>query len=297
MVVVPPGPVAADQVSDLKAQAAQIAQDLVLEQLQIGAYQQQYDVDIAKVQRDEAKIGSTEHQIQADISRVSRDHKRLQAEAVSAYINLDPGFDGALFDGNQNNALAKGEYEEVVGGDIALTMDVLHTDENGLRAERIILEQQEAQDQATTNQEGALANAASQTQGELESKQSEITGELAVAVAQQQAAQAAAAAAAVRAAQAQAQAQSQVPRRNRQCRRAGLQRAHLNLRLNLRPPPPPRRHRAVPSPRRPATRRCLPSSNASCRPNQAATTARSHLGARTWAVSNSARRHGTKRPS
>ena len=66
-VVVPPGPVAADQVSDLKAQAAQIAQDLVLEQLQIGTYQQQYDVDIAKVQRDEAEIGSSEDQIQADI--------------------------------------------------------------------------------------------------------------------------------------------------------------------------------------------------------------------------------------
>ncbi len=55
-VVVPPGPVAADQVSDLKAQAAQIAQDLVLEQLQIGTYQQQYGVDIAKVQRDEVEI-------------------------------------------------------------------------------------------------------------------------------------------------------------------------------------------------------------------------------------------------
>ena len=52
-VVASPGPVAADQVSDLKAQAAQIAEDLVLEQLQIGADQQQYDVDRAKVQRDE----------------------------------------------------------------------------------------------------------------------------------------------------------------------------------------------------------------------------------------------------
>ena len=93
-VVVPPGPVAADQVSDLKAQAAQIAQDLVLEQLQIGSYQQQYDVDIAKVQRDQAEIGSSEDQIQADISRVSRDRKRLQSEAVSAYINLDPEVNG-----------------------------------------------------------------------------------------------------------------------------------------------------------------------------------------------------------
>ena len=206
-VVVPPRPVAADQVSDLKAQAAQIAQDLVLEQLQIGSYQQQYDVDVAKVQRDEAEIGSSEDQIQADISRVSRDRKRLQSEAVSAYINLDPEVNGTegLFE-NQKEAPTRAEYEEVASGDIALTIDALHTDENGLRAERATLEQQEARDQATTNQEATSANAARQTEVQLASKQSEITGELAVAVAQQQAAQAAAAAAAVRAAQAKAAA-------------------------------------------------------------------------------------------
>lgn len=207
-VVVSPGPVAADQVSDLKTQAAQIAQDLVLEQLQIGAYQQQYDVDSAKVQRDATEIGSTENQIQSDILRVGRDRKRLQVEAVSAYINMDPELDGTqvLFEGTPTEAVARAEYEEVTSGDISLTIDVLHTDENGLQAERATLEQQEAQDQATTNQEAAQANAARQTQVELESKQSEITGQLAVAVAQQQAAQAAAAAKAVRAAQAAAAA-------------------------------------------------------------------------------------------
>ena len=203
--VVPAGPVAADKVSNLKAQATHIAQDLVLEQLQIGAYQQQYDVDIAKVQRDEAAIGSSEDKIQADMSRVRRDRKRLQSEAVSAYINLDPEVTGAeaLFE-NQEEASTRAEYEEVASGDIALTIAAIHTDENGLRAERATLEQQEARDQTTTNQEATLANAARQTEVELASKQSEITGQLAVAVAQQQAAEAAAAAAAVRAAQAAA---------------------------------------------------------------------------------------------
>ena len=201
--VVPPGPVAADQVSNLKAQAAQIAEDLVLEQLQIGTYQQQYDVDIAKVQSDEAEIGSTEDQFQADIRRVRRDHKRLQSEAVSAYINLDTEVSGteALFE-NQKEAPTRAVYEEVASGDIALTIAALHSDDKGLLAERATLGQQEAQDQATTNQEATLANAARQTEVQLASKQSEITGQLAVAVAQQQAAQAAAAAAAVRAAQA-----------------------------------------------------------------------------------------------
>ena len=206
-VVVPPGPVAADQVSNLKAQAAQIAQDLVLEQLQIGAYQQQYDVDIAKVQGDEAEIGSSEDQIQSDVSRVGRDRNRLQSEAVSAYVNLDPEVNGTdvLFQ-NQKEAPTRAVYEEVASGDIALSMDALHSDENGLRAERATLEQQKAQDQATTDQEATLANAARQTEVQLASKQSEITGQLTVAVAQEQAAQAAAAAAAVRAAQAKAAA-------------------------------------------------------------------------------------------
>jgi peptidoglycan hydrolase CwlO-like protein len=203
-VVVPPGRVAADQVSDLKAQAAEIAKDLVLEQLQIGAYQQQDDVDVVRVQRDEAEIGSSENHIHADTDRVSRDRTRLHDEALSAYINVGSGSNASqsLFDGSPNSELARAEYEEVATGDITLTIDALHTDENGLRAEQAVLEQQETRDQATTNQEATLTSAAHQTEVQLVDKQSDITGELAVAVAQQQAAQAAAAAAAVRAAQA-----------------------------------------------------------------------------------------------
>ena len=203
--VVPPEPGAADQVSSLKTQAAEISRDLVLEQLQIGTYQQQYDVDVAKVQRDQAEIESTENQVQVDINRVARDRKRLQSEAVSAYINLDPEVSGieALFQ-NEKEAPTRTEYEEVASGDISLAIDAVRTDESGLRAERVTLEQQQVRDQATTSEEAASANSARQTATQLASKQSEITGELAVAVAQQQAAQTAAATAAVRAAQAKA---------------------------------------------------------------------------------------------
>jgi multidrug efflux pump subunit AcrA (membrane-fusion protein) len=79
-------------------------------------------------------------------------------------------------------------------------------DQNRLQTERATLAQQKAQDQATTNQEATLTAAARNTASSLEAQQSEITGQLAVAVAQQQAAQAAAAASAVRAAQAKATA-------------------------------------------------------------------------------------------
>jgi hypothetical protein len=205
VLVVPAGSAAADQVSALKAQATQIARDLVLEQLQIGTYQQQYDVDTAKVQRDKVEIESSGARIQADVTRVGRDRKRLQSEVLSAYINVDPEVSGIgnLFE-DQRDAPTRTEYEEVASGDITLSVDALHTDEAGLRAARATLEQEETRDQATTNQEGTLAGSAHQTEIQLASKQSEITGQLAAAVAQQQAAQAAAAAAAVRAAQAKA---------------------------------------------------------------------------------------------
>jgi Transglycosylase-like domain len=206
--VVASGPAAGDQVSNLKSQATQIARDLVLEQLQIGVYQQQYAASGAKVTQDEAKISATQGQIAADSRRVSRDRKRLKEEAVSAYINLDPATGGGqiLFVGSQNDALARAQYEEVANGDTSLTIDALRADESGLQAQRATLQQQEAQDQATTNQQAAQANAARQTQTDLSSKQAEVTGQLAVVVAQQQAAQAASAAKAVRAAQAAASA-------------------------------------------------------------------------------------------
>jgi len=204
--LLPIRPATADQVSDLKAQATQIAQDLVLEQLQIGTDQQQYAVDVAAVQRDQAAISSSQNRIQADVDRVNGDRRRLQSEALSAYIHSDQGSDGVavLFEGTQNDAGARVQYEDIASGDVTLSMDALRTDENELRAQRATLERQQARDQSTTDQEAALANAARQTELQLTSKQSEITGQLAVAVAQQQAAQASAAAAAVRTAQAAA---------------------------------------------------------------------------------------------
>jgi hypothetical protein len=210
-VVVPRGSVAADQVSDLQAKATQVARDLVLQQLQVDTYQQQYGADVTKVQQDEAAIGSTENQIHSDSSRVSRDRQRLESEAVWAYIHLGGEANGtpSIFE-NQTVAPTREQYEDVASGDISLTIDSIHIDESRLRSERASLAQQEALDQATTNQEASLTNDARRTAASLAAQQSEITGRLAVAVAQQQAAQAAAAQAAVRAAQAKAVAAAAV---------------------------------------------------------------------------------------
>ena len=151
----------------------------------------------------------------------------------------------------------------------------------GCVPKRATLEQQEARDQTTTNQQATLANAAHQTEVELASQQSEITGELAVAVAQQQAAQAAAAAAAVRAAQAKAAAGS----------------GHLD---DASQPPSAHLHGTTGKCRRHVVGRPVAASLPPMRPaGRVRRQLRRRLArvARTWAVSNSARRRGTQRPN
>ena len=204
-VVVPAAPGAAVQVSDLNAQAAQIAQDLVLEQLQIGAYQQQYDVDIAKVQSDETGIGSSEDKIQADISRVRRDRKRLESEAVSAYINLDPEVSGT--EAHSRTKQKRLRERCTKNWQVAISplpsTPFIRTKTGWVpNAPRSSKKRRGTRRPPTRRQR--LPTPRARPRSSSLSKQSEITGELAVAVAQQQAAQAADAAAAVRAAQAAA---------------------------------------------------------------------------------------------
>ena len=248
-VVVSPGPVAADQVSDLKAQAAQIAQDLVLEQLQIGAYQQQYDVDVAKVQQDEAEIGSTQDQIQADISRVRRDRKRLQAEAVSAYINLDPEVDGTepCSRANQSEALARGGVRG--SGE---RRHRAHHRRSPHRRERLACRTCHARTARgagpSDHQPGGDAGqrGASDRGRARRPSSPRSPGELAAAVAQQQAAQAAAAAAAVRAAQAAAAAAATLATASG-LRRARRTTAPAATAVTDHREAPPARRRATPS--------------------------------------------------
>ena len=168
----------------------------------------------------------------------------------------------------------------MASGDIALTIDALHADENGLRAERATLEQQEARDQATTNQEATLANAARQTEVQLTSKQSESHGP---------------------ARRGRGPTTGGTGRGGRRrgpggtgqgCRRSGHVARVTAAFRQLHGATGKRCQHVV---GRPVA--ASPSSNASCRPSQAATTTPSRRGARTWAVSNSARRRGTKRPS
>jgi septal ring factor EnvC (AmiA/AmiB activator) len=211
-VVLLPRPAAADQISDLKSQATQISQQLTQEQLQIGAFQQQYSVDSAKVEQDAVTIARTQDQIAQDQQQIGRDQTRVRAQALAAYVNAGSDASSQIvdaFDTNQQTSLVRTVYRNIAVGTITTSVDLLHTHQQGLQAHQAALAQQQAQDQATKASQAQSLQQAQSTQAQMQSEQAQVTGQLAVAIAQQQAAQQAAAAAAVLAAQNAAAAKAQ----------------------------------------------------------------------------------------
>jgi peptidoglycan hydrolase CwlO-like protein len=186
-VVAAPRRAGADQISDLQAQAKVISQQLVEEQLQVGAYQQQYSVASAKVAADASAIAQTDQQIDQDQSQIDQKSSVVRQQAIRSYTDYgtgSSGSDSALFGGSQETTQEASEYDSIGVGNITTTLDELRTAQRTLQAQ-----------QATT------LSQANGSQQHLESLQSQVTGQLASAVAAQAAAQAQAAAAAVAAAQ------------------------------------------------------------------------------------------------
>ncbi|MGH9920071.1 MAG: transglycosylase family protein [Nitrososphaerales archaeon] len=199
-VVAVPRPAGADQVSDLKAQAAHVSQQLVEEQLQVGGYEQQYEIADQKLQRDEQAIATTEQQISQDQQSVVRNRALVRRQALYDYTNSSGTLGGVqqLFVGSAKTAEVRSAYEQVATANVQNSIDQLQVAQSTLRSEQAVLEHQEAADQATTSQAAQLEEQAQNTQSQLQSLQAQVNGQLATAVAQQQAAEEAAAAAAIR---------------------------------------------------------------------------------------------------
>jgi hypothetical protein len=197
----------ADQISDLQAQAAQIAQTLVREQLQIGSFRQQYSVAAAQVATDAAAVGQTQQQMNADQQRIDHDTGRVRTQALRDYMgagSVTTGVEEQVFTGGGDAGLARSEYESIALGNVTTAIDELHTSRQHLQQQEAVLQQQQAADQAEQVKQAGYLDQADATQSQLASEQTQVKGQLASAVAQQQAAQAAAAAAAVQASEVQA---------------------------------------------------------------------------------------------
>jgi peptidoglycan DL-endopeptidase CwlO len=199
-----PGRAEADQVGSLKAQAKQISEELVQEQLQIGGYQQQYSVASERVATDARNIAATEQQIGAAKKQVKSKTLLVRHLAISSYVfsgSESSISNAAVFANNESTVQAAGEYTTIAVGNLNQALDQLHTAQHALQSHQASLQQQQTQDRSELNQQATSLAQANNSEAQLQSAQSQVTGQLATAVAQATAAQDSAAAAAVAAAQ------------------------------------------------------------------------------------------------
>jgi septal ring factor EnvC (AmiA/AmiB activator) len=212
MVALSPRPAAADQVSDLKAQATAVSQKLIQEQLQIGAYQQQFSFATQKVAADARLIIQIGSQISGDELRIKKDTSEVRRQAITTYMDADTGLsssDSLIFTGDVENVSLADEYSSLSTGYMETSIDQLRTAQNALHAHQATLLQEQSQDQADQKSRAVDLAQAENTEQQMESEQRQVTGKLATAVAAQAAAQARSAAAAITAAQEEAQKAAQ----------------------------------------------------------------------------------------
>jgi len=198
------GPAGADQVGNLKAQAKTISEELVQEQLQAGAYQQQYSVASARVAHDQQAIASLRRSIKSERAQIVKRSGRLRQLAIESYIlngSVSSGTGAALFAENVSTVQSANEYASISLGNINLAVDRLHTAQRTEQTQQQTLVHQSALDRTAEAQQASYLSQATASVNHLDSVQAQVTGQLAVAVAQANIAQGRAAAAAVAAAQ------------------------------------------------------------------------------------------------
>ncbi len=165
-----------------------------------------------QVAGDDQAITQVGQQIALNEQQIDKDTRSVRKLALVSYMNGGSTLsdsDSLLFSGNEQSGQVADEYAVIAAGDIEGALDQLRSAQHTLQAHQATLRQEQVQDQADQNQQaGDLAQAES-TQHQMEFVQSQITGQLATAVAQQAAAQAANAAAAVAAARRAALAAAQ----------------------------------------------------------------------------------------
>jgi Transglycosylase-like domain len=198
------GPAGADQVSTLQTQAKNVAQQLVQEQLQVDSYQQLYSVTSAQVATDERAIAATQLQIKGDRRQIAKSRNQVRHLAVETYIfngAMAPTSGASIFGEDMGTVQSANEYAIITIGNLNEAVAELHTAQHDEQSQHAVLIRQSAKDQAEQNAQASSLSDANAAVSHLESEQAQVTGQLALAVAQQSAAQGRAAVAAVTTAQ------------------------------------------------------------------------------------------------
>ena len=195
-------PAGASSIGALQQQAAALSQQMLLEQLQIGGFEQQRAADVASVSADDAQLQQLQAELDATRRRIGSDLGELRDAAVTAYVEGGTQAEGvdSSFAASPSNG-ASSVYAQVLTGDLGVALVKLQTDRHALHGEEAAQIEIAAQAQRALQSADAALASVQATEQALAQQHASITGELAVAVAAQQAQQAAAArAAAARAA-------------------------------------------------------------------------------------------------
>ena len=194
----------ANQVSSLTAQARTISQELVQEQLEADAYQQQYSVASAQVAEDQQAIAATQVQLKSDRQQIAHRTQQVQRIAIASYVlngSVSSPSGASLFAENVSTVQSANEYATITIGNLNEAVEKLHSAQHSAQGTLQVLVRQSNRDRAEqTAQANYLAQSTS-TVSHMESVQAQVTGQLAQAVAQQNAALGQAAATAVATAQ------------------------------------------------------------------------------------------------
>lgn len=188
-----------DSVAGLQAMAAQLSRQLNLEQAQLASDQERYLAASQRAWQDEQAVAAVQDQIGQVQARTQADGQHLRRVAINAYVDNGTQSDAvsALFVSAGGADEARSVYAQVASGDISVEIDQLQTDRQLLQAREIELQRISAQSQADQAEAASILGQAQNTARQLAQQNSEVTGQLAVALAQQRAAQAAAAQAAL----------------------------------------------------------------------------------------------------
>jgi hypothetical protein len=184
-------PAGADQTHNLMAEAKTISEELVQDQLQEGAYQQQFSVASAAVANDQRAIASLRTHIRTDRVQIAQRLGDVRHLAIESYVlngSVSSGSGAALFAENVRTVQSANEYATISLGDLNEAVDRLHTAQQSAASTQQALLRQLARDSAEQAQESSSYSQAIATVDHLEAVQAQVTGELAVDVAQQSAA-------------------------------------------------------------------------------------------------------------
>jgi cell wall-associated NlpC family hydrolase len=187
----------ADQISDLKAQAAAVKARIDALGLQESALAEKYDQAKLTLASLETKVASAQSRLQADQTTTDQARKALKQDVLQAYMTggSDPLASGSGV-ASATTSLLRNAYESTLVTDQSEAIDSYHVAVLQQQADETDLKQQQTAAQNEVAVISADRTAVSNSANQLTALESHINGQVATLIAQQQAAEAAAAQAA-----------------------------------------------------------------------------------------------------